>query len=158
MRFALLLGMACVLGCSGGDDDGYQGPGQDLVGEWIADGTHEVSMGAGEASVGGTHLFRIYVEGGQLFVEDGACAFPATGEGDTRITLVQSDTCVRNDVTGEALTYLVESGSATVAPGDHFSLQISGRVRAVAGRRRGDLLDRLRRRPERRAVHRLRRR
>jgi hypothetical protein len=129
--------MACALGCSGGDDEGYDGPGKDLVGEWIADGTHEVSMGAGEASVGGTHLFNIYVEGGELFLEDGACAFPGIGDGDARMSLMQSDTCIRNDVTGEALTYMVESGSATVAPGDHFSLQISGRVRAIAGEAEG---------------------
>jgi hypothetical protein len=132
-RPALVLGIALGLGCSGSDDEGYDGPGKDLVGEWIADGTHQVSMAAGNSSVGGTNLFRIYVEGEHLFVEDGACAFPGLGDGNARISLMESDSCVRNDVTGEALTYIVESGAATVAPGDHFSLQISGRVRAVAG-------------------------
>ena len=131
---SLVLGIACTaaVACSGGDD-GYDGPGKNVVGEWIADGDHEVTIGAESGSVGGSRVFHVYAQGDQLYVEDGACAFPGLGEGNDRVSLMESDSCVRNDIIGEALTYVVEDGAATVAPGDHFTLEIVGSVRALGG-------------------------
>ncbi|HEU5057923.1 MAG TPA: hypothetical protein VFU21_15430 [Kofleriaceae bacterium] len=132
---SLVLGIACAAAaaCSSSDDDGYDGPGKNVVGEWLADGEHEVTIGEQMGSVGGSHLFRVYAQGDQLYIEDGACAFPALGEGNDRVSLMESDSCVRNDIIGEALTYMVDDGAATVAPGDHFTLEIRGRVRALGG-------------------------
>ena len=134
----LVLGIACAAAaaCSS-SEDGYDGPGKNVVGEWIADGDHEVTIGAQMGSVGGNDVFRVYAEGDQLYIEDGACAFPGLGEGNDRVSLMESDSCVRNDIIGEALTYVVEDGAATVAPGDHFTLEIHGRVRALGDTEEG---------------------
>ena len=134
----LVLGIACAAAaaCSS-SEDGHDGPGKNVVGEWIADGDHEVTIGAQMGSVGGNDVFWVYAQGDQLYIEDGACAFPGLGEGNDRVSLMESDSCVRNDIIGEALTYLVDDGAATVAPGDHFTLEIRGRVRALGGDEEG---------------------
>ena len=135
---SLVLGMACAAGsaCGAGDEE-YDGPGKNVVGEWYASGDHEVTIGGETASVGGGSTFQVYVQADQLYVEDGACAFPGLGEGNDRVSLMESDSCVRNDVFGEALTYMVDTGSASVAPGDHFTLEIHGRVRALGDSEEG---------------------
>ena len=135
---SLVLGIACgaAAACSS-SDDGYDGPGKNVVGEWYASGDHEVTIGAETASVGGGARFQVYVQADQLYVEDGACAFPGLGEGNDRVSLMESDSCVRNDVLGEALTYMVDTGSASVAPGDHFTLEIHGRVRTLGDSEEG---------------------
>jgi hypothetical protein len=135
---SLVLGIACAaVSACGAGDEGYDGPGKNVVGEWYASGDHEVTIGGESASVGGGSTFQVYVQADALYVEDGACAFPGLGDGNDRVSLMESDSCVRNDVLGEALTYMVDTGSASVAPGDHFTLEIHGRVRALGDSQEG---------------------
>ena len=135
---SLVLGTVCAAVCAcGTGDEEYDGPGKNVVGEWFASGDHEVTVGGETASVGGGSIFQVYVQADQLYVEDDACAFPGLGEGNDRISLMESDSCVRNDVFGEALTYMVDTGSASVAPGEHFTLEIHGRVRALGDSQEG---------------------
>lgn len=129
-----------VSACGGGDS--YDGPGKELVGGWRVDSyDYQATVDGqpyGSSGSGGGRL-EIYPEDEHLMMDDGECAFPALGEGDDRMSMMQSESCVRDIGIGELYTHVVANGSASLS-GEHLTVQISGTLRPLSGPAQGSFM------------------